>query len=111
MEYSLLMQIFTQKKYGWHKKVGTRKLKRMQCFFFPRLDFVFWRPKKTLMRMVERHFFGSKKVRKSPYFEKKEVTSCHILKKKKPKVAIFRQSISICRQNWVGIVFSNLLYY
>jgi hypothetical protein len=39
-------------------------------------------------------------MKKSPYFEEKEVTSCHILKKKNSKVAIFRQSISICRQNW-----------
>jgi hypothetical protein len=39
MEYSLFMrEIFAQKKYGWHKKVGTRKLKRMLrlavVFFF-----------------------------------------------------------------------------
>jgi hypothetical protein len=89
MEYSLFMcEIFALKKYGWHKKVGTRKLKRMLglavvFFFFSRLIFVFWRPKENPVRMVERHFFGSKKMRKSPYFEEKEVTSCHILKKKK----------------------------
>jgi hypothetical protein len=32
-----MREIFAQKKYGWHKKVGMRKLKRMQelaVFFF-----------------------------------------------------------------------------
>jgi hypothetical protein len=74
-----MREIFAQKKYGWHKKVGTRKLKRMVglavFFFFPRLIFIFWRPKTNPMRMVERR---SKKMRKSPYFEEKEVKSRHI---------------------------------
>jgi hypothetical protein len=40
MEYSILMREIAQKKYGWRKKVGRSKLKRMLglavfFFFFP----------------------------------------------------------------------------
>jgi hypothetical protein len=52
------------------------------------------------VRMVERHFF----------WVPKKCENRHILKKKKSQVAIFRQWVSICRQNWAGIFFLNLLY-
>jgi hypothetical protein len=85
-----MREIFAQKKYCWHKKVGTRKLKKMQCFFnFFLANFRILATKKKL-RMVERYFFGFQKMRKSPYFDKKEVTSCHILKKNNSKVTIFK---------------------
>jgi hypothetical protein len=48
--------------------------------------------------------------RKAFFLVPKKCENRHILKKKKSKVAIFRQSVSICHQNWAGIFFLNLLY-
>ncbi len=76
-----MREIFAQKKYGWHQKVGTRKLKRMLglamvfFFFFFSANFCILATKKK----------PSANGRKVP----KKCENRHILKKKKSQVAIF----------------------
>jgi hypothetical protein len=66
-----MCEIFAQKKYGWHKKMGTRKLKRMlglAVFFFSWLIFVFWLPKKNPSANGRKVFFWFQKNAKIAIF-------------------------------------------
>jgi hypothetical protein len=71
-----MRESFAQKKYGWHKKVGRRKLKRMLglvvCFFFSFFSPANFRilASKTKPSANDRKafFFGSKKTAKIAIF-------------------------------------------
>jgi hypothetical protein len=77
-------EIFAQKKYGWHKKMGMRKLKKMlglAVFFF------FFVP--TTFRILATKKIPNANGRKVFFLVPKKCKNRHILKKKKSQVAIF----------------------